>query len=94
MTRTTLAVTTLAALVLACNAFAMHHEGEEKTHTGAEEHAKKMSAVNHAVAVMIPTEGNKTHGTVGDLRALQRQVITLFDEGKLVQYCDGPCDPG
>lgn len=64
MTRSTLALTALLALVLGYTAFADHHEQNAPMRHDAGAHAEMMAAITHAVAVMVPTEGSETHGTV------------------------------
>lgn len=61
MTRTTLAITAIIALMLGYTAVAQQHDAK---HEKVQEHAEMMSGITHAVAVMVPTEGNATHGTV------------------------------
>ncbi|MEZ6192603.1 MAG: superoxide dismutase family protein [Phycisphaerales bacterium] len=64
MTRSTLAVTALFAMMLSYAAVAEQHENHATMQPEGEMHIKMMDAITHAVAVMVPTEGNSTHGTV------------------------------
>lgn len=64
MTRSTLAVTALFAMMLGYTAFAAHHENNASMQPEGKMHVQMMDAINHGVAVMVPTEGNSTRGTV------------------------------
>lgn len=64
MTRSTLAATALFAMMLGYSAVAEQHENHATMQPEAEMHVQMMDAINHAVAVMVPTDGNKTQGTV------------------------------
>lgn len=64
MTRSTLAATALFAMMLGYTAFAEHHENHATMPPQTQMHIQMMDAINHAVAVMVPTQGNTTRGTV------------------------------
>lgn len=64
MTRSTLAVTAVFSLMLGYAAFAQQHENHATMPPEARVHVQMMQAINHAVAVMVPTLGSTTHGTI------------------------------
>ncbi len=40
-----------------------------------------------------PMEDNGTHGTMGRLPVMQEAWYQFLEHGRIVQVCDGPCDP-
>ncbi len=40
-----------------------------------------------------PAEDNDTHGTSRYIPAFRKQLGTFLETRKLIQFCDGPCDP-
>ncbi len=40
-----------------------------------------------------PLEDNDTHGTLRYVPAFRTQLGTFLDTGKIIQFCDGACDP-
>lgn len=40
-----------------------------------------------------PAEDNKTHGTLRYVETFRKQLGTYIETGKMIQFCDGPCDP-
>lgn len=64
MTRITFTLSAFVALVLGLSVYAAHHEGHEASGHDVAAHEKMMTGIQHAVAVMVPTEGNETRGTV------------------------------
>lgn len=40
-----------------------------------------------------PAEDNKTHGTLRYVEAFRKQLGTYIDTGKMIQFCEGACDP-
>ena len=42
---------------------------------------------------LSPTDDNGAHETIRDLTSYLEQVPTFLEDGRIVQVCDGPCDP-
>jgi len=66
MNKTLLATAAIALSVVGYTAIAQHAQTQPTTESNAAAHAHMMpmEAITHAVAVMVPTEGNTAHGTV------------------------------